>query len=51
MIDYGNPALSLYGLIMIVIHGKDEVIESIEFDNLKDFQIVGLPEGTTSVPV
>lgn len=51
IIDYGNPALSLYGIIIIVAHGKTEIIESIEFDNLSNFNVVGEPEGTTTIPV
>lgn len=49
IIDYGNPALSLYGIIILVAHGKTEVVESIEFDNLEDFEIVGEPKGTTTI--
>jgi len=41
VVDYGNPKLSLYGYIGIIAHSKTELVEAIEFDNLKDFQIVG----------
>lgn len=49
VIDYGNPGLSLYGILIIVAHCKTEVVESIEFDNLQDFEIVGQAPGTTSI--
>ena len=48
VIDYGNPKLSLYGILIIVAHGKTEIIESLEFENLKDFKIVGEELGTTT---
>jgi len=51
IIDYGNPKLSFYGIIILVSRCTSEIVESIDFDNLTDFDIVGLPEGTTTVPV
>ena len=49
IIDYGNPKLSLYGILIIVAHGKTEIIESLEFENLKDFRIVGEEIATTTI--
>lgn len=49
IIDYGNPALSLYGILIIVAHAKTEIVESIEFDNLEEFELFGEPPGTTTV--
>ena len=48
VIDYGNPRLSLYGIIIIISYCTTEVIESINFDNLNDFRIVGEEPGTTT---
>ena len=49
VIDYGNPKLSLYGCIIVVARGGLQVIESVEFDNLSDFTILGEEPGSTSM--
>lgn len=51
IIDYGNPELSLYGIIIILHRNRTQVIDVMDFDNLQDFYIMGRPEGTTTVPI
>ena len=51
VVDYGNPKLSFYGYIGIVAHSKTELVEVIEFDNLKDFQILNKEPGTSEISV
>jgi len=41
VVDYGNPKLSLYGIIIFCAKSKNEIVEAIEFDNLKDFYVLG----------
>lgn len=37
VIDYGNPKLSLYGIVMAITKNQSTIIEAIDFDNLSDF--------------
>lgn len=47
--DYGNPKLSLYGCIIVVARGGRQVIESLDFDNLNDFEICDEEANTTTL--
>lgn len=47
--DYGNPKLSLYACILVVAREGQQVIESLEFDNLSDFSGEGLGPETTTI--
>lgn len=47
--DFGNPKLSLYGCILVIARGGTQIIESLEFDNLKDFEILDEAPGTTTL--
>lgn len=47
VVDYGNPQYSLYGMIIFVAHSKTEIVEALEFDNLKDFEILAEQPGQT----
>lgn len=48
VVDYGNPKLSFYGILIMIHKSKTEVLEALEFDNLKDFYVVGEDPNKTS---
>lgn len=47
VVDYGDPKLSFYGIIIAIANCKTEIVEALEFDNLKDFYIMNEEPGTT----
>lgn len=51
IVDYGDPKLSFYGILIIVAQSKTEVVEALEFDNLKDFYVVGEEPGKTQFAI
>lgn len=49
VVDHGDPKLSFYGIIIAIARAKQEIVEALEFDNLKDFKIMDEEPGTTEL--